>query len=91
MNLGLQEILVIAAVALLVFGPGRLPELSRAVGRGMREFRKAVGEIEERIEAETNPPPKVDMQDALPPSPELRVAEAAPQPPDEARDESAPR
>ena len=68
MNLGLPEIVVIAVVALLVFGPSRLPELSRAVGRGMREFRKAVGEIEDRIEAET--PPKPDAQDALPPAPE---------------------
>ena len=78
MNLGLQEILVIAAVALLVFGPGRLPELSRAVGRGVREFRKAMSEIEERIETETNPPPKTDTQDALPPQAALGQTDTAP-------------
>lgn len=40
MNLGPAEILVILMVALLVFGPSRLPEIGRQVGRGVREFRK---------------------------------------------------
>lgn len=72
MNLGLPEIIVIALVALVVFGPSRLPELSRAFGRGMREFRKAVSEMEDRIEAESQPPPpRTDAQDALPASPAL--------------------
>lgn len=72
MNLGVPEIIVIALVALIVFGPSRLPELSRAVGRGMREFRKAVSEMEDRIEAESQPPPpRTDAQDALPASPGL--------------------
>ena len=40
MSLGPAEILVIFVVALLVFGPTRLPEVGRQVGRGMREIRK---------------------------------------------------
>lgn len=40
MSLGPAEILVIFVVALLVFGPTRLPEVGRQVGRGMRELRK---------------------------------------------------
>jgi sec-independent protein translocase protein TatA len=39
-SLGPAEILVILVIALLVFGPNRLPEIGRQVGRGMREFRK---------------------------------------------------
>jgi sec-independent protein translocase protein TatA len=39
-QLGPAEILVILVVALLVFGPSRLPEIGRQVGRGVREFRK---------------------------------------------------
>lgn len=40
MQLGPAEILVILVVALLVFGPTRLPEIGRQVGRGIRELRK---------------------------------------------------
>ncbi len=48
MNLGLPELLVIGAVALLVFGPRRLPELAKGLGKGIRDFKKAVsGEDEE--------------------------------------------
>lgn len=45
MNLGPGEILLIAVFALLVFGPKRLPEIARSVGRAVREFQKATGEL----------------------------------------------
>ena len=41
-NLGLPEILVIGGAALLVFGPKRLPELAKGLGKGMRDFKKAL-------------------------------------------------
>lgn len=37
------HLLFLAAVALVVLGPKRLPELARALGKGMREFREAIG------------------------------------------------
>jgi TatA/E family protein of Tat protein translocase len=40
MNLGPAEVLVVLVIALLVFGPTRLPEIGRQVGRGVRELRK---------------------------------------------------
>jgi TatA/E family protein of Tat protein translocase len=42
------HLLFLGAVALVVIGPKRLPELARALGKGMREFREALGEGEER-------------------------------------------
>jgi TatA/E family protein of Tat protein translocase len=52
-NIGLPELLIIAAIALIVFGPNKLPELAKAFGRAMREFRKATEEVKESFEAET--------------------------------------
>jgi TatA/E family protein of Tat protein translocase len=52
-NIGLPELLIIAAIALIVFGPTKLPELAKALGRAMREFKKATEEVKESFEAET--------------------------------------
>ena len=49
-DIGLQEMLVIGVLALLVFGPSKLPELGRMVGRAMREFRRASDEFRSTIE-----------------------------------------
>lgn len=51
-DIGLQEMLVIGVLALLVFGPSKLPELGRMFGRAMREFRRASDEF--RTTVETN-------------------------------------
>jgi sec-independent protein translocase protein TatA len=40
---GLPEILLLGLVVLLVFGPKRLPEMGRSMGRGFREFRDSIG------------------------------------------------
>jgi TatA/E family protein of Tat protein translocase len=44
-QLGFTEMLVIFVVALLVFGPKKLPELGKSLGKGIREFRKATNEL----------------------------------------------
>jgi sec-independent protein translocase protein TatA len=40
--IGLPEILILLLVALLIFGPKRLPEMGRSLGRGMREFKDSI-------------------------------------------------
>jgi sec-independent protein translocase protein TatA len=52
-NIGLPELLIIVAIALIVFGPNKLPELAKAFGKAMREFKKATEEMKESFEAET--------------------------------------
>jgi sec-independent protein translocase protein TatA len=47
-NIGLPEILIVLAIALIVFGPKRLPEMGRSLGKGIREFKESVtGEDED--------------------------------------------
>lgn len=45
--MGIQEWLVILVVALVVFGPGKLPELGRSLGKGIAEFKGAVSKLDE--------------------------------------------
>jgi Tat protein translocase TatB subunit len=52
-NIGFPELLIIVAIALIVFGPNKLPELAKAFGKAMREFKKATEEVKESFEAET--------------------------------------
>jgi sec-independent protein translocase protein TatA len=52
-GIGIWELLVLLAVLLLVFGPKRLPDLGRQLGRGMRDFRDAVSTTDDRALAAT--------------------------------------
>ena len=49
-NLGFPEIMIILVVALLVFGPKKLPDLGRSLGNGIREFRKGTQGLKEELE-----------------------------------------
>jgi len=53
-SIGLPELLLILAIALLVFGPKKLPEVGRSLGKAMREFRKTSEEIKEKFEEQIN-------------------------------------
>jgi sec-independent protein translocase protein TatA len=53
-SIGFGEILVILLLALMIFGPKRLPEMGRTVGRSLREFRKAAADLRAEIESDTD-------------------------------------
>ncbi|NBX75450.1 MAG: twin-arginine translocase TatA/TatE family subunit [Proteobacteria bacterium] len=53
-NLGFTEMLVLGGVVLLVFGPKRLPELAKGLGKGIREFKKALSQPEEKDESDSD-------------------------------------
>jgi len=48
-GIGLPELIIIMVIALIVIGPSKLPDLARALGKGMAEFRKATQEIKESL------------------------------------------
>jgi len=62
-GLGVPELIFIMVLALLIFGPKRLPEIGRTLGRGMAEFRKASNDLKRTINVELaldeQPPPPV--------------------------------
>jgi TatA/E family protein of Tat protein translocase len=51
-SLGLPELLMIFAVILIVFGPRRIPEIGRTLGKALAEFRKATDDLKGTIERE---------------------------------------
>lgn len=59
-SLGFGELLVIVLVALLIFGPKKLPEIGRTVGKGLREFRKAASDLQAEIEDDVEAEPPTD-------------------------------
>jgi sec-independent protein translocase protein TatA len=74
-NVGPFELAIVLVIALIVFGPKRLPELGKSVGRGIREFKGSLsGENDDDDEA-TSPPAKIES--AQPPPPPSESAEAA--------------
>lgn len=52
-NFGAPELILILVIALIVFGPGKLPEIGGAIGKGIREFRRASSELTEELSRET--------------------------------------
>ncbi len=55
-GIGMPEMLLILAVALLVIGPQKLPEIAKALGRGMAEFKRATNELKSTINLEPDDP-----------------------------------
>jgi sec-independent protein translocase protein TatA len=51
-GIGMPELIIILIIALIVIGPSKLPDLARALGKGMAEFRKATQEIKESLDVE---------------------------------------
>jgi TatA/E family protein of Tat protein translocase len=70
-GLGMPELLVILAVALIVIGPKRLPDIAKALGKGMREFRKATSEIKQNIDFDPRDyDPRTTLKNITDPPPE---------------------
>lgn len=55
-GIGVPELVLILIIGLIVFGPGKLPEMGRTLGKGIREFRKASNALSQAINAPENQP-----------------------------------
>ena len=78
-GIGVPELILILIVGLIVFGPGKLPEAGRALGKGLREFKKASNALTQALNAEPAPqqPQAAAQPAATQPATEPPPAQAA--------------
>jgi sec-independent protein translocase protein TatA len=69
-SIGAPEIFVIIVLALIIFGPRRLPEIGRTVGKSMREFRRAASELRTEIQQDLDEEPPIVRRPRTPPAPQ---------------------
>jgi sec-independent protein translocase protein TatA len=62
-NLGFGEMLLIGLAVLIFFGPSRLPELGKSLGKGIQEFKKASRELTDSVKDEVIASPKDDKDE----------------------------
>jgi sec-independent protein translocase protein TatA len=49
-NIGPWELVLVLVIALIIFGPGKLPEVARSVGKGINEFKRATNEVKQQVQ-----------------------------------------
>ena len=69
---GPLELVIILVIALLILGPGKLPDVGSALGKSIREFRKASSDLRDSVKVDTSPLPPTAQE--APPAPAPAVA-----------------
>ena len=75
------EWIVILVIALLILGPGKLPDVASAVGKSIREFRKASSDVQEAVKVDTSPLPAPNVLTQAPVAPPPSASEIPAAPP----------
>jgi sec-independent protein translocase protein TatA len=82
-NIGIPELIIILTIALIIFGPRKLPELGRSLGRSLNEFKRASNELKHTLEDEIRVEDQRSAERQRPPAEVVRPAEGV--------DEAVPR
>lgn len=90
-NIGFPELLIILAIALLIFGPKKLPEVSKSIGRALREFRRASDEIKGKIEQEIQASEFKEIKDELKKDLTQDITKEVTEEKEEKKDEEGPK
>ena len=75
---GPLELVIILVIALLILGPGKLPDVGAALGKSIREFRKASSDVQEAVKVDTSPIAPASAPAAPAPAAPATPAAAAP-------------
>ena len=78
---GPLELVIILVIALLILGPGKLPDVGAALGKSIREFRKASSDISDATRVDTSPLPPNQLSDQATPNTTPAQTAPAAQPP----------
>jgi sec-independent protein translocase protein TatA len=57
-EIGIDKILLILTVVLLLFGAKRIPEIGSSLGRGIRDFKRSLSDLQNDVHTDLNPPPR---------------------------------
>ena len=92
-SIGMPEMVVIAVIALIIFGPRKLPELGKSLGKSIAEFKRASNELKTTLEEEIR---TEELQEArksaqIPPSASVAPSTPAPVAPGAPEGETTPR
>ena len=80
-GIGLPEILVIFLLILLLFGAKRIPEMAQGMGKGIKEFKKAMKDVQDEIDVSATPPRSPNTIAPAPPANQVQAtAPVAPAP-----------
>ena len=77
-SLGMPELVIIFVIALIVFGPRKLPELGKSLGKSLAEFKRASNELRNSLEEEIRVEEERDRTPKPAPAPVVATAAAAP-------------
>lgn len=77
-SIGMPELIIIFVIALIIFGPRKLPELGRSLGRSLSEFKRASNELKSTLEEEIRIEEQRDAAKAKEPAPSAVQAPAPP-------------
>jgi sec-independent protein translocase protein TatA len=75
-NIGAPELIVILVIALLVIGPGKLPDVGSALGKSIREFRKASSDVQDATRVDASPIPPAPAPNTLNSQPQVTPNES---------------
>lgn len=73
-SIGMPELVIIFVIALIIFGPRKLPELGKSLGRSINEFKRASNELKNTLEDEIR---VEEQRTAAPPKPEPPAADTS--------------
>ena len=79
-SIGMPELIIILVIALIIFGPRKLPEIGRSLGKSIREFKNTSNELRSTLEEEIRIEERTDQRAAIRTEQDTAIAAAAPSP-----------
>jgi sec-independent protein translocase protein TatA len=74
-EIGIEKILLILVVILLLFGAKRIPEIGSSLGRGIRDFKRSMNDLQNDVHADLGPAPRDTRSPATPPEAAPRTSQ----------------